>query len=218
MLKSILCIGLAGFFTLTKAFGQQKDSIILYNGQTLIGAVQDAALGSITIDDIDLKMQNIKLYKIKKLIIQEIFKIETVEKVFYFGTLKTTDKEGWVNIHTIEGSDIPIHITKIFLLISMDANFFKRMNGNVSAGLSFTKSSSIGQVNFSANVEFATRHFEYNLSVSSIGSIDSSKYSRDNENVQLYAIYDLTGSWFLAASRNISATWNFPFHAGTWDW
>jgi hypothetical protein len=200
MLKTILIFSIIGFCTLAKGYGQGKDSIILYNGQTLIGAVQDAGLGSIVIDDIDLKMQNIKLFKIKKLIIQEVFKIETVEKMFYFGTLKTTDKEGWVNIHTIDGADIPIHITKIFLLISMDANFFKRMNGNVSAGLSFTKSSGIGQVNFSANVEFATKHFEYNFTISSIGSIDSGRFSRDNENIQLYAIYDLTGSWFLAAS------------------
>jgi hypothetical protein len=198
--KTIFIIGFASLFTLAKAQGQQRDSIILYNGQTLIGAVQNAGLGSVTIDDIDLKMQNIKLYKIKKLVIQEVFKIETVEKEFYFGTLKTTDKEGWVNIHTISGTDISMHITKIFLLISMDANFFRRMNGNVSAGLSFTKSSGIGQVNFSANVDFATKHFEYNLSISSIGSIDSGRYSRDNENVQLYAIYDLTGAWFLAVS------------------
>jgi hypothetical protein len=198
--KTFFIVGIASFLTLARAYGQEKDSIILYNGQTLIGAVQTAGLGSITIDDIDLKMQNIKLFKIKRLVIQEIFKIETVEKIFYFGTLKTTDKDGWVNIHTIEGMDISMHITKIFLLVSMDANFFRRMNGNVSAGLSFTKSSGIGQVNFSANVGFATKHFEYDFSVSSIGSIDSGRFSRDNENVQLYAIYDLTGAWFLAAS------------------
>jgi hypothetical protein len=200
MFKTLFIIGLASLCILSRASGQQKDTIILYNGQMLIGAVQDAGLGSMVIDDIDLKMQSIKLFKIKKLIIQEVFKIETVEKLFYFGTLKTTNKEGWVDIHTTDGADIPIHITKIFLLISMDANIFKRMNGNISAGLSFTKSSGIGQVNFSANVDFATKHFDYNLSVSSIGSIDSGKFSRDNENAQFYAIYDLTGAWFLAVS------------------
>ena len=183
-----------------KVFSQAKDSILLYNGQTLIGEIQNASLGSLTIDDIDLKIQNIKLFKIKRLVVQEIFKIETIDKQFLYGTMKTTDKEGWVTIHTIEGMDIPIHITKIFLLISMEDNFFKRLNGNVSAGLSFSKSSGIGQVNFSANVQYATKHIEYQLSVSSIGSIDTSTFSRDNENVQLFANYDLTGAWFLALS------------------
>jgi hypothetical protein len=210
-----------GFFV-TPATGQDKDSIFLFNGQVLIGAVQDASLGVISIDDIDLKIQNIKLFRIKKLIIQERFKIETVDKKFYFGTLKTTDRDGWVNIHTIEGADISIHITKIYHLVSMDANFFKRLNGNISAGLSFTKSSSIGQVNFGATVEFATKHIDYLLSASSISSIDSSSFSRDNENLQLFASYDLTATWFVATQalyqRNlelsIASRWLGLFGAG----
>jgi hypothetical protein len=184
----------------TRSFCQARDSIILYNGQILIGAVQGANLGTISIDDIDLKMQNIKLYKIRILKIQERFKIENVDKKFYFGNLKTTDKDGWVNIHTIEGENIEMHITKIYQLISMDNEFFKRLNGNVSAGLSFTKSSEVGQVNFSANVQFATKLVDYVLSVNTIGSIDSGNYSRDNENTQLFASYDLTTVWFIAAA------------------
>ena len=131
-----------------KSFCQEKDSIILYNGQRLIGYVQGANLGAISIDDIDLKMQNIKFFRIKSLVIFERFKIETVDKEIFYGTMKTVDKDGWVEIHTIEGNNIPLHITKIYQLISVDNNFFKRLNGNISAGLSFTKSSGIGQLGY----------------------------------------------------------------------
>ena len=192
------CFAIGSF--ITEGYGQDKDSIILYNGQVLVGAVQDASLGVISIDDIDLKMQNIKLFKIKKLIIQERFKIETVDKHFYYGTLKTGDREGWVDIHTLEGISIPVHITKIYELISIDANFFRRLDGNISAGLSFTKSSNIGQVNFSANIHFATKKVDYQLTTSSISSLDTGSLSRDNEDAQLFAAYDLTATWFLAAS------------------
>jgi hypothetical protein len=114
--------------------------------------------------------------------------------------LRTADKDGWVDIHLDNGTIVPIHIVKIYELTSMDNDFFKRLNGNVSAGLSFTKSSQIGQINFSASVQFATKLFNYQLSVSSIGSIDSGKYSRDNENVFLANSYDLTPSWFLSGA------------------
>ena len=176
----------------------QKDSITLFNGETLIGEVQGASLGSISIDDIDLKMINIKFFKIKTLSIVERFKIETIDKKIYYGTLKTSDKEGWVDIHTIEGNIIPIHITKIYQLVSVDTDFFKRLNGNVAAGLSFTKSSSIGQITFSANVQYATKVLDYQLSASSITSIDSGKFSRDNENLFLVSSYDLSTTWFLS--------------------
>jgi hypothetical protein len=187
----ILCI---------KASGQEKDTIVLYNGQILIGEVQFANFGAITIDDIDLKIVNIKMFKIKTLVIKERFKIETIDKKYYYGTMKSAGRVGWVEIQTVEGENIPLHITHIFQLISLETGFFKRLNGNVSAGLSFTKSSDIGQINFSANVQFATKSFDYSLSLSSIGSIDSGKYSRDNENIVFLTTYDLTTTWFLAVS------------------
>jgi hypothetical protein len=145
-------------------------------------------------------MQNINLYKIRVLKIQDHFKIETVDKKFYFGTLKTVNKDGWVIVHTIDEENIELHITKIYQLISLDNHFFKRLNGTISAGLSFTKSSDVGQANFSANIQYATKLVDYSLSVSTIGSIDSGNYSRDNENVQLFASYDLTTVWFIAAA------------------
>ncbi len=165
----------------------------------LIGEVQSADLASITIDDMDLKMQSIKLYKIRILQIHEPFKIETVDKKYFYGTLRTTTREGWVNIYSSSGIQDSTPITYIFQLVSMETNFLKRLSGNISAGLSFTKSSEIGQVNFSANVQFATKLFEYQLSATSIGSIDSGKFSRDNENVQFFSSYDLNTSWFLSA-------------------
>jgi hypothetical protein len=189
------------FFLLnTKASCQDKDSLVLYNGQVLIGEVQRASLGSISIDDIDLKIVSIKMFKIRKLIILERFKIETIDKKIYYGTLRTANKEGWVNIRTVDGNDIELHITHIYQLISMENDFFKRLNGSVSAGLSFTKSSDIGQLNFSANIQYSTKLFGYQLSASTIGSIDSSGYSRDNENLQFLTTFDLNSNWFLAAA------------------
>jgi hypothetical protein len=205
-----------------QSYCQIRDSIILYNGQTLIGDVQNATLGSISIDDIDLKIINIKLYRIKKLIIHERFKIETIDKKVFYGSLRTADRDGWVNLQLGNNETLSIQITRIYQLTSLDADIIKRLNGNVSAGLSFTKSSQIGQINFSAMVRFATRLFNYQLSMSSIGSIDSGKYSRDNESVFFVTAYELNTSWFVSAAaqyqRNlelsIARRFLFMFGAG----
>jgi hypothetical protein len=145
-------------------------------------------------------MLNIKLYKIRRLVIQERFKIETIEKKVYYGIIRSSDKDGWVNIQLDNGTMIPIPITRIYQLTSLDTDFLKRINGNISAGLSFTKSSQIGQINFSASVQFATKLFNYQLSVSTIGSIDSGKYSRDNENAILINAYELNANWFISGA------------------
>lgn len=185
-------------FLTFESFGQGKDTIILHNDQILVGRIQGASLGVITIDDNELKLQNIKLYKIKVLIVHEKFKIETIEKKYYFSKISHPPKDGWINIQSDSGREISMRVTDIFLLISVDKSFIQRMNGSVTAGFSYTKSSSIGQMNLSANVLFATKRMEYSVNASSIASLDSGKFSRDNENLALFAGYDLNATWFIA--------------------
>ncbi|PWT71889.1 MAG: hypothetical protein C5B59_16985 [Bacteroidetes bacterium] len=181
----------------------------MFNGQVLIGNVKEASLGTITIDEMDLKLLTIKLYKIRRLRIVHHFKIETVDKKLYYGLINPTDKDGWVEIETGYGK-VAMPITNIFSLISLDKNFFRRLNGNVSAGLSYAKSSNIGQVNFSALLQFATRLLDNQLTASELGSIDSGRYSRDNESLQLFSAYQLNTSWFVTVvgqyQRNLELT------------
>lgn len=199
LLRIIIIFCTVTCFISIRSFSQIKDTIVLVKGQTLIGEVQSADLGDITIDDMDLKMQNVKLYKIKKLVIGEKLKIQTIDKKYFFGSLKTAEKEGWADIHTSTGETIPIPITNIYELISLEGGFFKRLNGNISAGFSFNKSSDIGQLNFSANVLYSAKNFDYKLMINTIGTIDSGRFSRDNINVQLLSDYALTDTWFLVA-------------------
>ncbi|MFI5155309.1 MAG: DUF481 domain-containing protein [Chitinophagales bacterium] len=179
---------------------QERDTIYMFNGQILIGQIRDANFGALTIDEIDLKLQSIKLYKIKRLVIFHRFRIETLDKRFLDGLLGPSEKEGWVNLYPANGVKETIRIIHIFSLVPLDREFIKRVHGNISAGVSFSKSSNIGQVNFNGNAAFSTRKVDYAAVASEIGSIDTGKYSRDNEYIQLYAAYNLTPTWFLSAA------------------
>ena len=178
-------------------FGQ-KDSIYLYNGQILIGAVQSASLGAISIDDIDLKIQSVKLYKIRRLRIYQLYKIGTLDKQMRYGLLDVSAKDGWISIRPDNSAPIEVPIIDINVLIPLNKQFFKRLDGNLSVGFSYAKSGGIGQINLSTTAGFSTRLFDYQLQASEIGSIDSSRFSRDNENLQLFVDYELNHAWYLA--------------------
>ena len=197
MRRTTIAILILFSFVHQKLAAQGRDTIILRNDQMLIGEVEDARLGVISIDDNELKLQRIKLYKIKVLIVHEKFKIETIDKNIYYSKIKFQDKDGWMTIQEDSGMKLTMPITDIFLLVSLDKSFANRVHGNLTAGFSFTKSNSIGQMNISANAGFATKHMEYGISLSGISSLDSGTFSRDNENVSLSASYDLTAAWFL---------------------
>jgi len=183
-----------------KAGCQQQDSIFLYNGQVLIGEVKSIQLGEATIDDIDLKVIEVKLYKIKVLKTSKRFKIETDKKALFYGTLQTGDQAGWVNIISDDGRVLPVNLERLHMVIPLEKKFFRSLNGSLSAGFSYTKSSGVGQVNLSSSVLYAARKFEYQLTASANASIDSSSFSRDREDLSLMAGYYITPAWFVSVN------------------
>jgi hypothetical protein len=194
-----ICCLLGCLWLPIKGLAQAQDSVFLYNGQVLVGEVQGISVGVLNIDDLDLKTQKIKLTKIKKLRTEHTAKIETIDRQFYLGVL-SPDKDGWVSVNRYDSSVQKIRITDINLLISLQKGFFKRLNGSVSAGFSYTKSNNLGQLTMSSSATYATRHLEYELSASENASIDSGKFSRDREDAELFSNYNLYKGWLLGGA------------------
>lgn len=179
---------------------QARDTLYLFNGQVFIGSIKGANLGVITFDEMDLKYIKIRMYKIKRINTARPFKIETLDKHFYYGYLKPSRFDNWVKIISEDNDTLEMKITGIGVLLALENKFLTRLNGNLSAGFSFTKANEEGQVNFSTNLFYPMKRFGHQLSLSTIGSIDSSKYSRDKEDGSLFSIYTITPSWFIAGS------------------
>jgi hypothetical protein len=205
MARTFLLICILALLSTGKAMSQVKDTIYMYKGQILIGNVQSISLGVLTIDETDLKLLHIKLYKIRRLRIYHRFRVETVDKRIFHARFDVSDKNGWIVIQPVDilsdkdlSFSVPIPIVDLYEVNSLEKNFFKRVHGSLSAGLSYSKSSNIGQVNLSTTINFATKHIDWQIQASELGSIDSSKYSRDNENLQIFTAYDLAKGWFIS--------------------
>jgi hypothetical protein len=181
-------------------FAQTKDTILLFNGQILIGDIKAGQYGEISIDDIDLKLLHVKQYKIKVLTTSRKFRIETNSKKSLVGIMKKSPKEGCVSIVQDNGTLFDTEILNLNTIIALEKNFFSQLNGNLSAGFSYTKSSDIGQINVSSNIQYVTRLFDYQLSASMNGTLDSSGYSRDREEAGIFTAYSFSPSWFAAVS------------------
>lgn len=184
------------------ALGQTKDTIVLYAGQVLIGDIRNGAFGEVTINDKDFKILQVKQYKIRTLTTDNRFRLETQNKQEYIGRLEKAGKDGWVNIILDNGDTLSTLITDISQIIAIEQSFLVGLDGSLSAGFSYAKSSDIGQVNLNSNVHYATNKVDYLVNVSMNGSIDSSKYSRDREDAGVFVAYSTGPAWFAAASFN----------------
>ena len=200
VVKSTLIFLVIAFLWQSQIHAQERDSIFLYNGQILIGDIKGGQYGEIAIDDRDLKLIHIKLYKIKRLTARTKFRIERSDKRRFVGMLKHSSRDGWVNLILEDSVVIPIEILELSQVIAFEKSFLQTVNGNLSAGFSYTKSSSTGQINLSTTALYATRLFEYQLSFSANASIDTFGFSRDREDAELYAAYNFATAWFLSGS------------------
>lgn len=190
------CIAMAG-----RASTARTDTVILYNGQVLIGEIQNVQAGVLRMDDADLGMVKVKLYKIRKAYSVKQFRIATIRKAEYYGYFRPSEKDGYFHFD-LNNSDsvIVMPIESLNEVQPLEKGFWKRLNGNVSLGFSFSKSSSIGQFNLASSARYSTRLIETSLTASALASLDSISFSRDNESVELLSIYNINGSWFAAAS------------------
>jgi hypothetical protein len=195
-----IVIGLLIYGTAIEADAQQRDSILLRNGQLLIGEIKEAQLEVISIDDRDMGMLYIKMYKIKTMCAVKRFRIETSDRQVYFGRLAKSDTTGSVIILLEEGKTMPMAIKDLSLLIAIGKKFITRLDGSLAGGFSYTRSSDDGLTNLSFLVQYVSRMSEYALNISLNGSMDSVGYSRDRENISLFGAWFATPSWFLAGS------------------
>jgi hypothetical protein len=181
-------------------FCQEKDSVFLFNGQVLIGDIKSGQLGEITIDDVDLRIVELKQYKIKRLTSHRRFKVQTQSKEIFFGIMHAGSRDGTVRLQLDGGEDMELTIMDISTVVALEKKFFQRLTGNLSGGFSYTKSSDLGQINFSSNTYYVGERFEHQLSFNMIASIDSGKFSRDREDAGLFSAYNFKSTWFVAGA------------------
>ena len=185
-------------FSNTSRAQSGRDTIWLYNGQILIGDVRGGQFGEITIDDIDFRITSLKLYKIRRMKTVRRFRLETHARQIYFGVIHEAAREGWVTLVLDGGDSLRVDLNDLSEIIALDKSFWQRLNGNLSAGFTFAKSSNLGQFNFSTVVRYVTDQVEYQLSASGIASIDSTEFSRDREDASIFVNYNFSPTWFAA--------------------
>lgn len=220
MLQKIRLIFLVFVFQwiAVEASAQERDTLYLRNGQVMIGRLLAITLGIIEFDDADLNVQNVRYHKIKTISAgSRTFRIETIDKNFYYGVLKPSKTYGEVIIdNSLE--EKAYQIADIYELRVLENRFLKKIKGTISFGYSYTKSSDIGRRNIDVNLKFTENKFNVALTASSIFTNNQGDKTRDREGILLNGFYDLDEVWLtgllLNYQRNIELGLDRRFQQG----
>ncbi|NCD70035.1 DUF481 domain-containing protein [Mucilaginibacter agri] len=202
--KYIACIFILSFLFIADGFAQaRKDTLIFLNNELLIGEFKQMSRGLVNFDSDGIGLISVKAYKLKSIhTTLGTLRVETVNRHWMYGTLVPAAEKD--SIYLVDGANrTKLAWTDISSILPFRRHFFNQLDGKVSAGLSFSRSSGIGQFNVNGTVTHRTRSFQTDLTVSELGSIDSSRFSRDQENVQLGTNHYIGNStWFEAGLLN----------------
>jgi hypothetical protein len=112
-----------------------------------------------------------------------------------------SNQKATVNV-AISNDTIPKPLWDIVAISNIKDNFFKRIDGNVSLGLSYTKASKVFQYNLAGTVLYRTLHYSTKLDFSSILTVQTDTNKSNNTNIGLNVTRYLPNKWFTAVNVN----------------
>ena len=175
---------------------QKNDTIYLSNGDRLTGELKKFEYGLLFLKTDAMQTVNIEFDRISTMYSAKQYEIRTTSGLRYFGSLMNSKIPGTVNILTITDT-VPRPMWSIVQITSIKNQFFQRIDGSVSMGLSYTKATDVLQYNVAATATYRTTNYSTTFDMSSILSEVDSLISRNND-IGLSVTRFLKGKWLAA--------------------
>jgi hypothetical protein len=149
------------------ASADYTDTVVLKNGNRISGNVKSMGQGQLIFDTDAMGTVTIKLDKIAEILSSTPMEIETVDGDQHFGKLEKPLAPDQVKVSS-DSSTESIAIDDLVHIVPIGESFWKRLQGSMSAGFSYTKSSEVAQFSFNGNLLYQARHNQLALTYTNI--------------------------------------------------
>jgi hypothetical protein len=178
-----------------------NDSIIMHNGNIVVGEIKKLEQGVIEVEtDYSKDDFRIEWSGIRRIFSKSNFLITLQDGRRLNGGFESMVGTGKAIIHTPEGDSIEVRLDDIVFLRSLKSDFWGRMKLNIDIGMSLAKANNLRQFSTRNAASYLADRWHvdvyFNSNLSGQDSIASTK--RTDAGIQYQ--YYLPDDWFLAAS------------------
>jgi hypothetical protein len=135
------------------------DLVVLKNGDRIHGEIKGMQYGRLQLSTTTMSTVYVEWDKVAGLVSQRFFEFELMDGSRYYGSLEPAGA-GTLGV-AFEGQVTPLDAARVVRVRLIKLSFWDRIDGSVSLGASYTKSSGIGQG--SLNVTVGTRRPAFEL-------------------------------------------------------
>ncbi len=140
-------------FPLVSQAGPKTDTVYLQNGDRITGEIKRFEYGILVFKTDAMGTLKIEFNDIKTFYSNEQYTIQIANGLRFFGSIDTSATDGYVNLK-VGNFRIPEPVSEIVEIYPVKHAFWKRLDGSIDLGYSYTKASTISQLNFSGNVDY----------------------------------------------------------------
>jgi hypothetical protein len=133
------------------ALAAKTDILVLRNGDTVTGEVTELDRGRLTFKTDDAGTLAIEWDKVGSVMAGATFEVVDVAGHIYFGSLRKGAKPGEIVVVSAFG-DWTLDAAKVVAIQRLGATFWKRLDGSIDAGISYTSSSELLKIDLAARV------------------------------------------------------------------
>jgi hypothetical protein len=179
------------------AWGYERDKtdvVVLRNGDRISGDIHSLEFGILTLSTDNMSTLSIEWPAVRSLASKFEFAIERRDGTKYHGVIATSEDGADLVVQSEHGT-VSIPVGEVERISRFSSRFWQRINGGLSVGFSYTKSSSIQVSNVNFNANYRSTRIDSSLTFSSNTTKDSSGSTTDRQLLS-------TGVQFLQQSRN----------------
>lgn len=158
----------------------KTDVVSLANGDRITGEVKRLQRGQLELSTDDEGTIYFEWDKVIALEARRVFEVETTDGLRYLGTLGAAGRRSIV-ITGLMGA-VTLTTTQVTLITPIGQSFWKKLDGSVDAGFSYTHSSKITQLNINSTTVFRKAAFEARLTASGT-LVESEDNERDDRGI-----------------------------------
>jgi Protein of unknown function, DUF481 len=131
------------------AFAQKTDVVRLVNGDTLTCEIKLLDRGRLEVSTDHLGTVNIEWDKVASVTSTRLFRVETTDGLRLLGSL-ATPAIGQLDVIQ-EAEKVTTNALDVVFIAPIERRFWRQLDGAFNLGMSYTQSSGVAQLNFSAN-------------------------------------------------------------------
>jgi hypothetical protein len=196
-LALVLC--LVQLVHVTRASARPKtDVVTLKNGDHLTGEVKGLQYARLTFKTDTMETVSVKWQEVARVTSEYYFEVEMKNGLKYFGHLGAPPETGMLLVVGTERT-VSLTLGQVVRIQPIKQRFWKRIDGSLSIGLSFTKASDVLRFSFNADAKYTERKNIAQIMISSIITTQNEQESRENTSITLRYNRLLEKRWFLSA-------------------